>query len=87
MVYVWQGGVHKYRPDFLIQLSHGTKLVLEVKGRDAPKERAKRSYLAEWVEAVNEHAGFGHWAWDVSFRASDLSEKLSQHNRPVPGRT
>jgi type III restriction enzyme len=87
VVYIWQGGVHKYRPDFLIQLRHGVKLVLEVKGNDTQRDRTKRSYLAEWVEAVNEHAGFGRWAWDVSFRTSDLAEKLRKRNHPVLGRT
>ena len=85
VVYVFQGGVHKYRPDFLIQLSQGTKLVLEVKGKDTRKDQTKRSYLAEWVEAVNEHRAFGHWASDCSFAVSDLPDILRKHNRPPPG--
>jgi len=51
-----------YRPDFLIRLASGTALVLEVKGKDTPQDRAKRAALDEWIAAVNEHGGFGRWA-------------------------
>jgi len=40
-------------------------LVLEIKGLDSPQDQAKRAALAQWVEAVNVHGGFGTWAWDV----------------------
>ncbi len=35
ILYVFQGVVHKYRPDFLIRLANGSMLVLEVKGEDS----------------------------------------------------
>jgi type III restriction enzyme len=31
----------------------------------------KRSFLKEWVDAINSQGGFGHWKWDVSFHPSD----------------
>ena len=77
--YLFQGGVHKYRPDFLIRLANGVRLVLEVKGEDSPQNRTKREFLGEWVDAVNEHGGFGRWAWDVSFGPSDLGDILAKH--------
>jgi type III restriction enzyme len=79
VIYLFQGGVHKFRPDFLVRLTNGVRLVLEVKGQDSPKDRAKRGYLAEWVEAVNEHGGFGRWAADVSLSPSDLADILAKH--------
>jgi len=79
ITYLFQGGVHKFRPDFLVRLANGTRLVLEVKGQDSPKDRAKRAYLAEWVQAVNEHGGFGRWAADVSLSPSDLADMLAKH--------
>jgi type III restriction enzyme len=79
VTYLFQGGVHKFRPDFLVRLGNGTRLVLEVKGQDTQKDRAKRGYLAEWVAAVNEHGGFGRWAADVSLRPSDLADILARH--------
>jgi type III restriction enzyme len=82
VTYLFQGGVHKFRPDFLVRLANGSRLVLEVKGQDTQKDRAKRGYLAEWVEAVNEHGGFGRWAADVSLSPSDLPDILARHAAP-----
>ena len=84
VTYLFQGGVHKFRPDFLVQLANGTRLVLEVKGQDSQKDRAKRGYLAEWALAVNEHGGFGRWAADVSLSPSDLPDVLARHGRVAP---
>lgn len=47
-------------------------LVLEVKGQDTPQNQTKRRFLAEWIEAVNQHGGFGRWASDVSFDPADV---------------
>lgn len=79
ILYIYRGGMRKYRPDFLIQLANETMLVLEVKGQDNEENKAKRSSLDEWVKAVNQHGGFGKWAWDVSLTPSDIFEKLEHH--------
>jgi type III restriction enzyme len=65
ILYIWQGIVKKYRPDFLVRLSNGKHVVIEVKGQDSQENRSKRQFLQEWVDAVNEHGGFGVWAADV----------------------
>ena len=62
----------KYRPDFLVKLTSGTMLVLEVKGQDSQESKTKREFLAEWVSAVNEHGGFGRWTWAVSYHPKDV---------------
>ena len=72
IVYVFDGVVRKYRPDFLIRLSTGTMLVLEVKGQDSAQNQAKRAALDERVRAVTQHGGFGRWTWTVSRTPSDL---------------
>jgi len=74
---VFQGVVRRYRPDFLVRLTNGTTLVLEVKGQDTPQDRAKRSALAEWVSAVNAHGGFGRWTSAVSLSPSDVAGILA----------
>jgi type III restriction enzyme len=79
--YLFEGGVHRYRPDFLIRLTNGTHLVLETKGQDTPKDRAKRDAMAEWAAAVNEHGGFGRWASDGSLSPSDVPDILARHGR------
>jgi len=72
IVYVFDGVVRKYRPDFLVKLRTGTTLVLEVKGQDSPQNQAKRAALDEWTRAVTAHGGFGHWRWAVSRTPSDI---------------
>ncbi len=76
ILYVYKGVVHKFRPDFLIRLTNGTMLVLEVKGQDTQQNKAKRKSLDEWVQAVNGHGGFGRWAWEVSRDPSDIAQIL-----------
>ena len=36
-------------------------LVLETKGDDTDRDRTKRTFLAEWAEAVNQNSEFGRW--------------------------
>ena len=77
--YIFAGGVSKFRPDFLVRLDNGEVLVLEVKGQDTPRDKAKREALAEWVEAVNADGRFGRWCWDVSFSPGDILDILRRH--------
>ena len=74
IVYVFDGVVRKYRPDFLVRMRNGTMLVLEVKGQDSPQNQAKRAALHEWAHAVTEHGGFGRWTWGVSKSPSDFQD-------------
>jgi type III restriction enzyme len=80
VMYVFGGIVRKYRPDFLIRLTNGTMLVLEVKGENTPRDDTKRRFLAEWVRAVNADGGFGRWANDVSFNTADIHGILEKHD-------
>ncbi|WP_420615092.1 BPTD_3080 family restriction endonuclease [Candidatus Palauibacter sp.] len=79
--YVHGGVVRKYRPDFLIRLASGDMLVLETKGQDTDRDRTKRRFLAEWIEAVNAHGGFGRWSYDVSLSPGDIHGILARHLR------
>jgi len=72
IVYNYQGVVRKYYPDFIIKLVNGEYLVLEVKGKKDAVAKTKHASLAEWVEAVNSHGGFGRWKWAVSYTPGDL---------------
>ena len=78
IAYVFEGVVHKFRPDFLIKLANGTHLVLETKGQDTQKDRTKREFLDEWVRAVNGHGGFGKWTWAVSKNPKDVIEIIQR---------
>ena len=51
--------------------------MLEVKGREREEDRTKRSYLDEWVRAVNAHGGFGRWRHAVSRNPGDINGILA----------
>lgn len=80
VAYVSKGIIREFRPDCLIRLANGKTLVLEVKGQDSQEQQTKREFLAEWVQAVNSHGGFGTWDADVSHHPRDLEEILARHN-------
>jgi len=72
ILYVHNGVVSKYRPDFLILLKTSDLLILETKGQDTLRDKIKRAFLEEWVKAVNGHGGFGKWSWALSRNPADL---------------
>jgi type III restriction enzyme len=80
VLYIFKGVVRKFYPDFLIRLTNGTMLVLEVKGQDSQENRTKREFLDEWTKAVNAHGGFGCWSWEVSREPKDIGGILQKHN-------
>jgi type III restriction enzyme len=65
--YLWEGASRRFIPDFLIKLASGRTLVLEVKGQDSERNRAKRAAMNEWVETINQAGGFGQWCFDTVF--------------------
>ena len=85
VLYVYRGVIRKYRPDFIIRDRSGTMLVLETKGQEDDQSRAKRRALEQWVEAVNQHGGFGRWSADVSYNPADLKDILAKHLAATDG--
>jgi type III restriction enzyme len=76
---MWAGSRRRYLRDFLVRLSSGKMLALEIKGTDSPQDKAKREALSEWVTAINGTGGFGQWAWDVAFKPSDVQDIVTKH--------
>ena len=76
IIYIHRGVVRKYRPDFLVRLKSGDTLVLETKGQHSERDQTKHLFLKEWVNAVNQHGGFGRWRYDVSWDPADIADKL-----------
>ncbi len=85
VLYRAQGSVRKYRPDFLIRLSSGGMLVLEMKGRIREHDETKHRFLNEWIGAVNAHGGFGRWSWDVSRNPAGVRDILAKHAKRNAG--
>ena len=79
VLYVYRGVVRKYRPDFIIRLKSGNTLILETKGQPDEQSYSKRRALEQWVQAVNQHGGFGHWSADVSYSPGDIKDILTKH--------
>ena len=78
VLYLYKGVVKKYRPDFIIRLKSGHFLVVETKGQQTEQDNAKHQYMRDWIEAVNQDGGFGHWHWNVSLHPSDIESKIRQ---------
>jgi type III restriction enzyme len=78
ILYSFRGVVLKYRPDFIIRLKNNSYLILETKGQDTPQDQTKREFLNEWVNAMNQHGGFGRWQWAVSTHPNDVGGLLQE---------
>lgn len=74
--YMFQGVVHKYRPDFLVKLLDDSFLIIEVKGVETQQDQVKWEYLREWIEAVNEYGSFGNWDWGVASEPNEIVNLL-----------
>ena len=65
--YVMKGEQRNYTPDFVARVATAAgalNLILEVSGQDrADKEAKVATARALWVPAVNNHGGFGRWAF------------------------
>jgi type III restriction enzyme len=73
ILYIFNGVVRKYRPDFIIKLTNGSFLILETKGQETQQDKTKWKFLDEWVKAVNQHREFGKWQWAVSKNPADVA--------------
>jgi type III restriction enzyme len=67
--YTLNGEEHNYIPDYIVRLRTGDdgeplNLILEVTG-EKKKDKAAKAATARtlWVPAVNNHGGFGRWAF------------------------
>lgn len=68
--YTFEGAERSYVPDYLVRLDDGRgpddllNLIVEVSG-EARKDKAAKTAAARtlWVPAVNNHGGFGRWAF------------------------
>jgi type III restriction enzyme len=50
-----------YYPDFIIRLTNGEYLILEIKGQDNQQHQIKRAFLKQWMTVVNKCGSFGEW--------------------------
>jgi type III restriction enzyme len=77
--YLWNGSSRNFVPDYLIRLGNGKTLVLEVKGQDSDRNRAKRAAMMEWVNTINATGGFGTWCFDTVFDPAATRDAIARH--------
>lgn len=77
--YLWRGSSRNFVPDYLIRLTNGKTLVLEVKGQDSQQNAEKRAAMGAWVKAVNEQGGFGQWAFDTVFDPAKTRDVIESY--------
>ena len=62
--YTLNGEQRQYFPDFIVRCRSGLNLIVEVSG-EARKDKAAKVAAARalWIPAINNHGGFGRWAF------------------------
>jgi len=64
--YDFMGASYHYEPDFLVRLTNGMTLVLEIKGMEDDQDRAKHEAARRWCEAVTNWGEMGRWIFHVN---------------------
>jgi len=76
ILYIYRGITRKYRPDFIVKLNDGSHMVIETKGVMTEQDKAKQAALKLWVEAVNQHGGFGYWRSALTNHPGEIRDVL-----------
>jgi type III restriction enzyme len=74
--YDYEGIPHNYEPDYIIKLSNGLNLILEIKGYEDQLIRAKHQGAKKWVSAVNNWGKLGKWEFAVCRDVTQLAELI-----------
>ncbi|MCX7598951.1 MAG: DEAD/DEAH box helicase family protein [Armatimonadetes bacterium] len=72
---------HLFRPDFIARMRRNTggevHVLVELKGYVREEDEVKKAAAMSWVEAVNNHGGFGRWAFIWCTDPDELPEQLA----------
>jgi type III restriction enzyme len=80
----YHGVEHGYEPDFIVRLTDGLNVVLEIKGYEDDQTRAKHGAARRWVSAVNHWGREGRWAFHVCRNPQTLEHELSSRLQSAP---
>jgi type III restriction enzyme len=75
--YEFQGVDHTYEPDFIVRLTSGLNVLLEVKGFEDAQTIAKHHAARRWVGAVNNAREHGDWLFQVCRDPQTLEKELA----------
>ena len=76
--YELYGIPHVYEPDFLVRMSDGKTVILEIKGRSHEDTDAKHQAARRWISAVNNWGKLGRWDFLVCRDPQNLSQALAE---------
>lgn len=79
--YLDRGEEHPYTPDFIVRMTDGRMLILEVKGQKQPEDQAKWNAAADWVKAVNENGSWGSWGFASAEGFGEVHRVLDELQR------
>lgn len=77
--YDFLGHQHRYYPDFVVRLTNGVRLLLEVKGQEDEQDRQKHTAARRWAKAVTAWGEMGVWHFDVCMRREDVPATLARY--------
>ena len=67
-----------YEPDFIVRLTNGVHLVLEIKGFEPDQVNAKHAAARRWISAVNNWGKLKKWNFHVCRDPQLLGEELKE---------
>jgi type III restriction enzyme len=76
--YEYGGSQHHFLPDFIVKLTDGTHLLLEVKGYEDEQDRQKYEAAKRWCEAINNWDQMGRWEFRECPRRTDVGRILAE---------
>ena len=75
--YEYTGVSHSYEPDFIVRLTNGVHLILEIKGFETEQDRAKHTGAQRWASAVSNWGRLGRWDFHVCKDPQRLRHELA----------
>ncbi|RKU27807.1 hypothetical protein C6499_11270 [Candidatus Poribacteria bacterium] len=77
--YHFAGASRDYVPDFIVDMTGGTRLIVEIKGKETMQDQAKYQAARRWVQAVNHSQKFGTWDFLVCRNPRILAYELDRY--------
>ena len=74
--YQYEEVSHYYEPDFLVRLTSGLTLIVEIKGYQTNQDSAKHDAANRWVDAVNSWGQMGEWGFHVCRDSQMLGQEF-----------
>lgn len=78
--YHFAGALRDYVPDFIVNITNGIHLIVEIKGQETMQDQAKYQAARRWVQAVNHSQKFGRWDFMVCYNPRTLAYELEQYD-------